>query len=184
MGIISMTSNLSISQLKCRVLLAVLKKRGLTVGKNFYQGTDVVLDPSFPWLIKIGDDVTLVSRVFILAHDASTKRHLNYSKVGKVSIGNRVFVGAGSIILPGVTIGDNVVIGAGSVVAKDIPSESVANGAPARVTGTIEEFLVRKKSEMQDFPIFEKEYTLEGNVTKDKRREMNERMRDRYGYIV
>lgn len=51
----------------------------------------------------------------------------------EVHIGNNVWVGAGSIILPGVTIGDNAVIGAGSVVTKDIPANVVAVGNPCKV---------------------------------------------------
>ena len=50
-----------------------------------------------------------------------------------MSIGNDCFVGAGSIILPGVHIGNKVIIGAGSVVAKSIPDNSVAVGNPAKV---------------------------------------------------
>ena len=50
-----------------------------------------------------------------------------------VHIGNNVWIGAGSVIVPGVTIGDNTVIGAGSVVTKDIPANVVAVGNPCRV---------------------------------------------------
>ena len=50
-----------------------------------------------------------------------------------VKIGNRSWIGANTIILPGVTIGDNTVIGAGSIVTKDIPSNVIAVGSPARV---------------------------------------------------
>lgn len=50
-----------------------------------------------------------------------------------VHIGKNCWIGAGAVILPGVTIGDEVVIGAGSVVTRDIPSRSVAVGNPCRV---------------------------------------------------
>ena len=50
-----------------------------------------------------------------------------------ITIGNNVWIGGGTTILPGVEIGDNVVIGAGSVVVKSIPSDCVAVGNPARV---------------------------------------------------
>lgn len=56
-----------------------------------------------------------------------------------VHIGNNVWIGAGSVILPGVTIGDNTVIGAGSVVTKDIPSDSVSYGNPCKVVREIGE---------------------------------------------
>ena len=88
---------------------------GMKVGKNFGRLNGVILDPSHCWLIEIGDDVTLAPRVHILCHDASTKTFMNYTKIGNVTIGNRVFIGAESVVLPGVTIGDDVVIGANSI---------------------------------------------------------------------
>ena len=60
-----------------------------------------------------------------------------YSKNSKpVKIGRGCFIGARSIILKGVTLGDRVIIGAGSVVTKDVPAYSIAAGNPARVVGT------------------------------------------------
>lgn len=56
-----------------------------------------------------------------------------------VHIGNGVWIGSGSIILPGVTIGDNAVIGAGSVVTKDVPEGMIAVGNPARVIGSVKD---------------------------------------------
>ncbi len=56
-----------------------------------------------------------------------------------VRIGKNVWVGAGSVIMPGVTIGDNTVIGAGSIVTKDIPANVVAYGSPCRVMRPIDE---------------------------------------------
>lgn len=106
--------------------LKKLKKNGLKVGENFSMQEKCIIDKSHCWLITIGDNVTLAPRVHILAHDASTKRHLNYAKIGLVNIGNKTFIGAGSIILPNVAIGNNCIIGAGSVVTKNIPDNSVA----------------------------------------------------------
>ncbi len=54
-----------------------------------------------------------------------------------VTIGNNVWIGANSVILPGVSIGDNTVIGAGSIVTKNIPSNMVAMGNPCKVTRVI-----------------------------------------------
>ena len=56
-----------------------------------------------------------------------------------VHIGRNVWIGAGAVILPGITIGDNSVIGAGSIVTKDIPANSVAYGNPCRVVREIGE---------------------------------------------
>ena len=102
-----------------------LIKKGLTVGKNFNMQKGCILDSSHCWLIEIGNDVTLAPRVHILAHDASTKRKLGYKKIGKVKIGNNVFIGANTTILPNVKIGNNVVIGANSLVSKDIQDNTV-----------------------------------------------------------
>lgn len=56
------------------------------------------------------------------------KKILGYSRVGRIDIGNDVFIGASSIVLPNVKIGDKVIVGAGSIVTKDIPDNSVVVG--------------------------------------------------------
>jgi UDP-3-O-[3-hydroxymyristoyl] glucosamine N-acyltransferase len=92
---------------------------------------------SEPWLISIGDRVTVSSGVRILTHDGTGWLHRDSRgrrfRYAKVSIGDDVFVGIGSIIMPGVRIGDRCVIGAGSVVTKSVPSGFVVAGNPARV---------------------------------------------------
>ncbi len=164
--------------------VGVRVERGLVVGKNFSMLDGVIIDYAHTWHITIGDDVTLAPRVHILAHDASTKRYLGYTRIAKVRIGNRVFIGAGSIILPGVTIGDDVVVGAGSVVTRDVPAGHVAAGNPARVLCTIDEFLSRRRREMESSPLFGEEYTVDSGVTAAMKQEMNRRMSDGVGYIV
>lgn len=66
-------------------------------------------------------------------------REQAYQYNAPIHIGSNCWLGAGVIVLPGVTIGDNTVIGAGSVVTKDIPSDVVAVGAPCRVIRPIGE---------------------------------------------
>lgn len=159
-------------------------KRGLTIGRNFNIQRDVIIDYSHTWHIEIGDDVTLAPRVVILAHDASTRRNLGYTRLGKVKIGSRVFIGAASIILPGVTIGDDVIVGAGSVVSSDVPSGSVAVGNPARVVRSIESFLAEKANEISCSPCFDEAYTLRMNVSDAMKHDMNNQMKDGIGYVV
>lgn len=122
-----------------------LIKMGMKVGKSFKRLNGVILDPSHCWLIEIGDDVTIAPRVHILCHDASTKTFLDYTKIGRVTIGNKVFIGAESVILPGVTIGNNVVIGANSTVTHNIPDNSVAVGSPAKVICSLGDYLEKEK---------------------------------------
>ena len=114
-----------LDQIRGEQNLEKLIKRGLTVGKDFNRMGGVIIDPSHCWHISIGNNVTLAPRVHILAHDASTKLFLNHTRVSNVVIGDNVFIGAGTIILPGVTIGNNVVIGAGSLVSRNIPDDCV-----------------------------------------------------------
>lgn len=99
------------------------RARGVNIGENF-DGPDSAIDYCFGHLVTIGNNVT-ISGTTILAHDGSTKKALGYSKVAPVKIGNDVFVGYGSIILPGVTIGNKVIVGAGTICSKDIPDNSV-----------------------------------------------------------
>ena len=112
---------------------STLINNGMKVGKNFHRTNGVQFDVGFCWLIEIGDNVAIGTRVDIIAHDASTKLYLDKSKIGKVIIGNNVFIGAKSTILPNVRIGNDVIIGAGSVVTKDIPTNCLAFGNPCNV---------------------------------------------------
>lgn len=157
---------------------------GMEVGANFNRLNGVILDPGHCWLIEIGDNVTLAPRVHILCHDASTKQFLNYTKIGRVTIGNNVFIGAESVVLPGVTIGDNVVIGANSTVTHDIPSNSVAVGSPARVISTLDAYLEKEKERMKDAPCYGEEYTLRQNVPMEKRIEQKETLSNKIGFII
>lgn len=161
-----------------------MKKDGLSVGQNFHILDDVVIDRHHCWHINIGDDVTLAPRVHILAHDASTKCLLGYTRIAKVNIGNRVFVGASSIILPGVTIGSDVVIGAGSVITSDVPDGVVVAGNPAKVICLTEAFIEKRKQELKTSPVFGCEYTFEHGVSKGMRNEMNEEISKGVGYII
>lgn len=111
-----------------------------------------------PENLEIGDDVALGDRVTILAfggvkigsrvmlaHDTSiitaTHNHTNKVMVNEilyssVDIGDDVWIGAKTIIMPGVTIGNGAVVGAGSIVTRSVPSNSIAFGAPAKVVAT------------------------------------------------
>lgn len=157
---------------------------GMKVGAHFERQNGVILDPSHCWLIEIGDNVTLAPRVHILCHDASTKQFLGYTKIGRVNIGNNVFIGAESVILPGVTIGNNVIIGANSTVTHDIPDNLVAAGSPAKIVSTLEEYLLKEKEHMKTAHCYGDEYSLRNNVSMEKRMEQKKELANEKGYIV
>lgn len=156
---------------------------GMKVGKNFKRLHGVILDPSHCWLIEIGDNVTMAPRVHILCHDASTKHYLGYTKIGRVTIGDNVFIGAESVVLPGVTIGNNVIIGANSTVTRDIADNSVVAGSPAKMICTLDAYLEKEKARMKLSPCYGDEYTLRQNVPMEKRMEQKESLTGKIGYI-
>jgi acetyltransferase-like isoleucine patch superfamily enzyme len=118
---------------------------GVRVGENCrLLGLSHVSFGSEPFLIRIGNHVTVTAGVQFLTHDGGVwvfrEEEPNLDIVKPITIGNNVFIGLNAIILPGVSIGDNCVIGAGSVVTRDVPSNSVTAGVPARVVKTLSEY--------------------------------------------
>ena len=160
-----------------------LQSMGLKVGKNFDAQLGYELDPSHCWLIEIGDDVTFGPHVQVIAHDASTCKTLGYAKIGRVTIGNNVFVGAGSIILPGVKIGDNSVIGAGSIVTKDVPANMVFAGNPAKQIMTLEDFVKKNSKLMENAPVYSEEYTLRDNISDKKKEQQKTELENCIGFV-
>lgn len=106
----------------------------LHVGENFFANFNcVILDAA---KITIGDNCMIAPNVCItsVTHPKDPKERAESIGISKpVNIGNNVWIGAGSIILPGITIGDNAIIGAGSVVTKDIPKNAIVAGVPAKI---------------------------------------------------
>lgn len=94
---------------------------------------------SEPWLIRIGNKVTISPKVQFITHDGSTwlfsddkgRRQL----FRRIEIENEVFIGMDSIIMPGVKISSNVIVAAGSVVVKSVPSGAIVGGNPAKIIG-------------------------------------------------
>lgn len=170
-------------RLRGEVDTQILIKKGLKVGKNFNRQGGVIIDPPHCWLITIGDNVTIASRVYILAHDASTKFYLNHTRIGRVTIGNNVFIGANSTILPNVKIGDNVIIGAGSVVSRSIPDNCVAVGNPAKIVATTEEYIKKNKELMESSPVWDYEWTIHRGITDDMKQTMKVELKDGFGFL-
>lgn len=161
---------------------STLKKRGMKVGKNFNRQQGCFIDPTHCYLISIGNNVTFSIRVSLLAHDASTKNCLGYTKIGKITIGDNVFIGANATILPGVTIGDNSIIGANSLVTKSIPKNVVVAGNPAKVICKLDDY--KKKHELKEGQkYFNKSYRYTKNLDKNKILEMVKAVENEIAYI-
>lgn len=129
--------------------VAYARKKGVKVGKNcrIY----IKNWGSEPFLISMGDHVSVTSGVKFITHDGSTclvkdEHGKRYQRFAPIQVGSHVFIGVNSIIMPGVKIGSNVVIGAGSVVTKDIPDHSVAIGVPAKVVSSFADYQTKIQS--------------------------------------
>ena len=111
----------------------------VSVGDSFYANAGCIFLDVTP--IVIGDNVMFGPNVQLYAatHPLSPQERLKGEEYGKpISVGDNVWIGGNSVIMPGVSVGKNSVIGAGSVVTKDIPENVVAFGNPCRIYRQIE----------------------------------------------
>jgi maltose O-acetyltransferase len=103
------------------------------IGDHSIINRDVILDGRMG--LKIGSNVSISEGALLLTleHDPNSLTFDN--RGGAVTIGNRVFVGARAIILPGITLGEGAVVAAGAVVTHDVPPFTIVGGVPARPIG-------------------------------------------------
>lgn len=141
----------------------MLRKKGMKIGNNARLFNDPMT--SEPYLITIGDNVTISSGTRFVTHDNSICKCDNSEFtdiVGKIDIGDNVFIGMGSIIMYGVSIADNTIIGSGSVVTKSIliPGQVWA-GNPCKQIATLEKFYQKNVSKGFNFRINGKQVSFE-----------------------
>lgn len=158
-------------------------KKGMKVGKNFCRQGSTKFDITNCWLIEFGNDVTIANKVQFLAHDDTTVEDLGYRKIGSISVGNNVFIGANSTVLLNTKIGNNVIIAAGSVVTKDIPDNSIVAGVPARIIGKSSEYLEKNKMLTKEKHVFNIDYSVYGNIDDQKKEEMRKILKNDFGYV-
>lgn len=92
-----------------------------------------------------------------------------------MKIGNEVFIGADSVILPNVEIGDRVIVAAGAVVTKDIPANSVVAGNPAHIIGTYSAYLERQANAIKNANCYHTHYSKRtAQELLDMRKDLNE----------
>jgi maltose O-acetyltransferase len=111
-----------------------LVAQGLQLGEGTHIARPIYIDQLHPWLITIDDYATLGPYVAIITHDASLNQHTGQTRLGRVTVGKRAYVGVGAILLPGTSIGDDSVVGAGAVVHGDVPPGSLVVGNPAKAS--------------------------------------------------
>lgn len=129
-----------------------LRSIGIQIGEGTVipHPRKIDIDNTRPSLITIGNNVRLNAYMTIMAHDGAAKVFRScfgdwVNSSGHITIGNNVYFGRYTTVLKGVTIGDNCIIGFGSTVMKDIPSNSVAVGTPAKVICSLEDYYKKRK---------------------------------------
>jgi acetyltransferase-like isoleucine patch superfamily enzyme len=141
-----------ILRLLSNIWLRRLRNKGLEVGAD----CRIFGFPSFgsePYLVSIGNHVTVSAGVVFLTHDGGTwvfrsrPEFASVIRYGRIRVKDNCFIGARAIVLPNVTIGPNSVVGAGAVVTQDVPPDTVVAGVPARVITSLDEYAKRCLSE-------------------------------------
>lgn len=106
------------------------KVKKMDIGENVKIAPLAHIDKTYPQGVHIGNRTAVLKGAFVLTHDSVRRIHTD------TYIGSDCYIGINSIILPGVKIGNEVIIGAGSIVTKNIPSNCIAVGNPAKVIRT------------------------------------------------
>lgn len=133
-----------------------LRRLGARIGEGCQILTSYDAFGTEPWLIEIGNRVTITLGVVFLTHDGASRLFRDQipggsrygNRFGRILIQDNSFIGANSILLPGVKVGPNSIVGAGSVVNKDVPPNMVYAGVPAKPIMTLEEYIENYKSKM------------------------------------
>jgi acetyltransferase-like isoleucine patch superfamily enzyme len=105
--------------------------KNITIGKNVFINSCCCFQDQGG--ITIGDDALIGHRVVLATLNHGIPPHDRVSLYpAPITIGNKVWIGAGAVVLPGVAIGDNAIIAAGATVTKDVPANTIAGGVPAK----------------------------------------------------
>lgn len=127
-----------LSQLRTWIKVSILNRILYALYKRVYKmdihptaiiSSKARLDRTNPRGIHIGADSVVTTGVVILTHNYV----LGHGVYVDTRVGANVFIGVNAILLPGVTVHDHVIIGAGAVVTKDVPSNCIVAGNPARI---------------------------------------------------
>lgn len=149
---------------------------GVILGENNFIASEFW--SSEPYLISVGHNSQITEGVKVFTHGGAGAVRRFYPKFdtfGRVKIGNYVYIGAHSLIMPGVTIGNNVLIAAGSVVTKSIPDNVVVAGNPAKLICSIEKYIEKNQEfnlNTKGLSAIEKKAILLQSTTKLIRKEL------------
>lgn len=123
--------------------------RGVSIGNKVHWGTNVFIDPPYPYFVIIEDGASLAGNNTLLTHTKASRYHSRIieSYVAPIVIHKNAWLAVGVTVLPGCEIGEGAIVSAGSVVTKDIPPLTIASGNPAKVVNDLARLLKNNYSE-------------------------------------
>lgn len=130
-----------------KIRVFMYKVKGYDIQYSTIIEGSVVLDKLYPKGIHIGENTLIAGGSIVLSHDHCKRVGRNQPYLTDTYVGKNCFIAVNSIILPGIHIGDGVIVGAGSVVTKNVPSNSIVAGNPAKI--------IRENIVMNDFAALE-----------------------------
>lgn len=131
---------------KKEIINNYFRKSGMLIGSNCTICCNIMTTE--PYLIKIGDNVTIAGNVSFITHDNSISKIIPEKSdlFGYIKIGNNCFIGANSTIMYGISLANNIIVASGSVVTKSFNEERVViGGNPARIIGSWDSLFDRYK---------------------------------------
>ncbi|MCQ2354300.1 MAG: acyltransferase [Clostridia bacterium] len=139
---------------------AYLISKGAVIGKGTRLNCNIDAFGSEPYLITVGEKCLFAADIHLITHDGGVAmlNFLDYfgeqhmDSIAPITIGDKVYIGTGAYVMPGVTIGSNVIIGAGAIVTKDIPDNVVAVGVPAKPIESIDDYCRHLQEKGKLFP--------------------------------
>lgn len=152
-----------------------LRSLGVRIGKQCEILTPAGNFGTEPWLVELGDRVTVSAGVLFYTHDGAS-RVIRHEIAGGAPWGNRFgtivirdnsFIGSQTILMPNINIGPNSIVGAGSVVHRDVAPNTVAAGVPAREICSLEDYKQRYRTKM---------VPIAARTREELRRELTERL--------
>ncbi len=159
--------------------------RGIKIGNNCNIYSWSTINGGHPKLISIGDNVTISTNVAILTHDAGTNVVGCGTKLGRVSIGNNVFIGTRLVILCIVHIGNNIIVGVGNVVTHNLADKGVYAGVSAKRVCSIEAYKEKYQALRETRPRYDltRPWYDWKNATEHETEDMAKALEDRIGFI-
>jgi len=172
-----------IAELRARRRFARLSAQGMRVGADTHLPASTWIDASHCYLITIGDHCRFGEQCLILSHDAQMDEFLDAGRLGRVTIHPWCQVGARTTIMAGVEIGPRTIVAPNSVVLRSLPPDTVCGGNPARVLGSLDEYLDARRAEMAQQPHFDSDTYRRMRATAEGRAALAAALSQYGGYV-